>query len=165
MSADGSWFVERGSLSKPEVETLISLLASEGTEPFCWFAGWEFDAGSALFRTRAGAVGELVVRSKELWRERRNRRARARLPRIEILGQSGRRYLVYRGSLRQALVSPHGFYRSPVLWWPDDRAWLIHTELDAMSTYLGGPRALVDEMVGEQILESFEVQADTVAAL
>jgi hypothetical protein len=33
------------------------------------------------------------------------------------------------------------------------------------TTYVGGSRRLVDELVGQQILESCEVQADDVAAL
>jgi hypothetical protein len=41
----------------------------------------------------------------------------------------------------------------------------VHTEIGAMSTYIGGSRMLVDELVGQQILESFEVEEDTPAVL
>jgi hypothetical protein len=58
-----------------------------------------------------------------------------------------------------------GWFQSPSLWWPEDRSWFVHTEVDGMSTYLGGSRAVVDRLVGEQVLESFEVQADARAAL
>jgi hypothetical protein len=52
----------------------------------------------------------------------------------------------------------------PTIWWPGDRAWLVHTHNEATSTYLGGSRALVDRLVGEQVMESFEVQTDTLVA-
>jgi hypothetical protein len=51
------------------------------------------------------------------------------------------------------------------LWWPDDRSWFVHTEIDSTSTYLGGPRVFVDRLVGEHILGSFEVEPDTLAAV
>jgi hypothetical protein len=49
-------------------------------------------------------------------------------------------------------------------WWPEDRAWFVHTHFEATSAYLGGSRALVDQLVGEQLIESFEVQAETLVA-
>ena len=56
-------------------------------------------------------------------------------------------------------------FQSPALWWPDDRSWFVHTEIDASSTYVGGSEALVSRLVDEQILESFEVSEDSLAAL
>lgn len=50
--------------------------------------------------------------------------------------------------------------QSPTLWWPDDRAWCVASDLDLMSTYVGGSRALVDALVECDDLEVFEVTRD-----
>jgi hypothetical protein len=74
--------------------------------------------------------------------------------------------ILFEGEIWQISRFHSGFEpRSPTLWWPEDRAWFVHTRIEATSTYLGGSQALVDHVVGEQILESFEVGADTPAAL
>jgi hypothetical protein len=39
----------------------------------------------------------------------------------------------------------------------------VHTEIDATSTYVGGSRALVDVLVRDQLLESFEVNPNDLA--
>jgi hypothetical protein len=90
----------------------------------------------------------------------------ARLATFEILGHR-RAYLLFDGSVADALKFRFGGarFQSPALWWPEDHAWFVHTEIDAASTYLGGSQALVDQLVGEQILESFEVSEESLAVL
>jgi hypothetical protein len=98
--------------------------------------------------------------------ERRERRAIAKLSTFPILRSSGRSYLLFRGQVEDVVRFSDGrWYQSPPLRWPDDRSWFVHTETDSTSTHLGGSRALIDELVGEQTLESFEVEPDTVATL
>ena len=46
------------------------------------------------------------------------------------------------------------FDQSPSLFWPDDRAWLVATDIDLDSTYLGGSAALVRDLVADQRLEA-----------
>ena len=58
-----------------------------------------------------------------------------------------------------------GWFQSPTLWWLDDRAWFVHTHIDAMSSYVGGPRNAIDRLVGEPIFEAFEVNAQDVAGM
>jgi hypothetical protein len=41
----------------------------------------------------------------------------------------------------------------------------LHTRIEATSTYLDGSQALVERVVGEQVLEAFEVAPDDRAAL
>jgi hypothetical protein len=90
----------------------------------------------------------------------------SRLATFALLGRSGRSYLLFRGALGDAeRFTFNGWFQSPTLWWPDDRSWFVHTEIDAMCTYVGGSRDMIDSLVGQQILESFEVEADTPAAL
>jgi hypothetical protein len=34
--------------------------------------------------------------------------------------------------------------QSPTYWWPDDRAWIVASEIDFDYTCIGGSRALID---------------------
>jgi hypothetical protein len=40
------------------------------------------------------------------------------------------------------------------LWWPDDRAWCVATEIDFMWTYVGGSTALVEEILARPEFEA-----------
>ena len=51
--------------------------------------------------------------------------------------------------------------QSPNLAWPQDRNWLMSTELYEDSTIVGGTRALIDALLGCAALEAWEVQADS----
>jgi hypothetical protein len=53
-----------------------------------------------------------------------------------------------------------GGYRSPSLWWPDDRAWCVATDVDVSSSYLGGPQGCVDALVRDDELEVLQVSPD-----
>ena len=44
--------------------------------------------------------------------------------------------------------------QSPALWWPESRAWLVSTEVDAFSTYVGGPAQLIGELVRSDEIEA-----------
>jgi hypothetical protein len=37
----------------------------------------------------------------------------------------------------------------PNLWWPDDRAWVVASEIDLAWSYLGGSADLVDAVVAD----------------
>jgi hypothetical protein len=47
--------------------------------------------------------------------------------------------------------------QSANLWWPDDDAWCVATELDFKSTYIGGPESLITALVGDRALEVLQV--------
>jgi hypothetical protein len=53
-----------------------------------------------------------------------------------------------------ALCEP--FEQSPTLWWPDDRAWCVASEVDFHSTYVGGSRQLIDRLLGDERIEALE---------
>ena len=36
---------------------------------------------------------------------------------------------------------------SPSLWWPDDREWFVSTEVDGLSTYVGGKAPMIDALI------------------
>ncbi len=56
---------------------------------------------------------------------------------------------------------PERFSReAPNLIWPEDRAWLIATEVDFDSTLLGGSRELIDALLAAPELEVWEVDGE-----
>ncbi len=72
--------------------------------------------------------------------------------RVELPGRS---YLLYRGPIATALESAvEEWDRSANMWWPDDRAWFVSTEIDYAWTYLGGPAQLIDDVLGEPRIEA-----------
>jgi hypothetical protein len=169
----GKWRVDEGSLSEGEVEALVRLLGTESDSTACWFALWSgyasiFEPGATLFLEGGSPKQRLAIRiarTRERIATSRVRRAARRLPTFDLLGRS-RSYLLFEGPLGNALAIHHLLrFQSPNLWWPDDRSWFVHSEIDSTSTYLGGSRGLIGRLVGEQVLESFEVEADTPAAL
>ena len=44
-------------------------------------------------------------------------------------------------------------FPSPNIWWPEDRSWVVVSEIDAPCTYVGGPVQLVRAVIGEARLE------------
>jgi hypothetical protein len=51
-------------------------------------------------------------------------------------------------------------YRSPSLWWPDDRAWCVATDVEMQETYLGASAACVNRLLTDERLEIMRVTAD-----
>lgn len=47
----------------------------------------------------------------------------------------------------------------PSLWWPNDRAWCVSSDVDLMATYVGGTEACIADIVGNPDLEAFPVRA------
>ncbi|MGH2728296.1 MAG: hypothetical protein ACRDKS_15110 [Actinomycetota bacterium] len=53
-----------------------------------------------------------------------------------------------------------GWHQAPSIWWPDDRAWCVATEVDGCSTYVGGSAPCVAALIGSDEVEAIEVAAD-----
>lgn len=47
--------------------------------------------------------------------------------------------------------------QSPSIIWPEDRAWVVVTEIDFDSTIVAGSHALIDEIVSDPAIEALEV--------
>ncbi len=167
-----TWSLWPGELMGPEVGSLAGNLGehTSGADACCFglWSGWgELGGTSALYM-----VGGSLTRRLETWRaraeerrtNRRIQRERRRLPSFSVHGGS-RWYLLFQGRIADAELFWPAFGHCPTIWWPEDRAWFVHTEIDGTSTYVGGSRSMIDRLVGEQILESFEVGPDDRALL
>ncbi len=144
-----------GRLPEPILAVLCEVLATyTGTADWCWFCLWDgygWVAGSPSFDTLDG--GARVQPAFE--------RAIIEGPRVRL---PEREYLLYEGPLDAAsemgwwldgrLVSP----QSPNIFWPDDHAWCVATEIDLDSTFIGGSADLIHALLGDARLEAWPAQ-------
>ncbi|MDP5181349.1 hypothetical protein QOZ88_01745 [Blastococcus sp. BMG 814] len=67
----------------------------------------------------------------------------------------GRDAVLARGAVADAArnLAPEPSEQSANLWWPEDRAWVVATDIDLMSTYVGGSIACVAELLAAPGLE------------
>jgi hypothetical protein len=80
-----------------------------------------------------------------------------RAPSFEI---PGRTMYLFTGPIAavDVEVEPRG---EPInMWWPDDHAWCVATDIDLRSTYVGATRACVDAILTDTRLEVLQVRAD-----
>ena len=81
-------------------------------------------------------------------------------PTLEIPG-AGREYFIFRGPVDGVM----SFYewlmdQSPNLWWPEDRAWFVATEIDFNSTFVGGSAACIERVLAHPELEALPIAID-----
>lgn len=142
-----------GSLPDITLTDLVGVLSRWTTidEPV-WFGLWE---GNGTWWKGAHGVltsgpVEDVARN---WRidDERDRVLRA----TTTFGTPQRRYFLVRGDLRSTsgLCAAAGG-NSANLWWPEGRSWLVSTEVDGFSTYVGGSHELVDALVSSDAIEA-----------
>ena len=143
-----------GVLSKRQAEALTTLLAKfTATPSSCWLCLWE-----GYGYLHPGGMMPLVAARPPF------ARARVGLKRLQLRwsaprppGKDGPRvklphrdYLLFQAPLAKAL----GWEDGPNLWWPDDRAWCVASEIDFPYTYVGGPQALIEAIVNDPGIEA-----------
>jgi hypothetical protein len=75
-------------------------------------------------------------------------------PRVSI---PDRDYILLEGALGAAT----GFDdEPPSIFWPDDRAWCVATEIDLDSTYVGGSQALIPALFDDPRFEAWPAEPD-----
>jgi hypothetical protein len=48
----------------------------------------------------------------------------------------------------------------PNIWWPEDRAWCVSSEIDLMSTYVGGSASCIAALLADERLEALPASVD-----
>jgi hypothetical protein len=171
-----------GELPPALLSALCDLLGKHTTTPDrCWFClwdGWGWIGGSP-------SVGVIVARDTPGPMDAANRTIEVPpafppeildAPRVSI---PGRDYILFAGPLGAAgelgwrsgeLLSaaypdlgfdPDQFDpQSPSIFWPEDRAWCVATEIDLDSTYVGGSRQLIEALLGDPRFEAWPAELD-----
>jgi hypothetical protein len=148
-----------GTLPPAQLQALTAILGRHTATPgACWFCLWD---GYGWLHG-SPAVGLLVSR-----RGRSTRRGNAPpVPPVppalppEVLGGPrvrlpARDYLLFTGPLEAALAlgwdGPGEWFlpQSPNLFWPEDHAWCVASEIDLPYTLVAGPAALVGALVAD----------------
>jgi hypothetical protein len=138
---------------------LCATLAEHTSTPrSCWFClwdgyGWLHGSPSVAIMGSHGSIPVPPAFPAEVLGG-----PRVRLP--------GRDYLLLAGSLAAApqlgWADPYGFFfpQSPNLFWPQDQAWCVASEIDMLCTLVAGSDALAGALVGDPRLEAWRAQPD-----
>jgi hypothetical protein len=120
--------------------------AHTSTPTWIWYCMWDGYAwmhGGAAVSGRPPGVAPLDVQAG----------GRVRLP--------AREYYLYSGDLSVAFALMADPWRlQPNLWWPQDHAWCVATEIDLVVTYVGGSMALVESIAGDSTFHARPVTPD-----
>jgi hypothetical protein len=169
-----------GDLEPESLAALLDVLTRHTDMPQrCWFGVWEGygwmtgavttissawsdddSAGATAVpdTAREARPAPLVAEPATTDRPPLDDRARVELP--------GRKYVLFGGPLDAALEvgywpTPNWFLpQSPNIFWPHDVSWCVATEIDLFCTYVGGSRALIDELLADERLEVWEAHLD-----
>jgi hypothetical protein len=118
-----------GSLPREIAVRLASILPSHTRTPeSCWFAVWE---GFGDLRIPNGVAPVVSIPNRDLF--------------------------LLHGTVDEVLTTFSVFessYQSPTLWWPDDRAWCVSTEIDYNWSYIGGSAACIEHILNDPELEA-----------
>lgn len=155
-----------GVLPESQCAALSEILARHtATADRCWFCLWEGygylnHSGAAWlvsFSGRFARVRWWRHRLMRWWRLRLViRKPKLRQPSGERVRLPGRDYLLFRATVAQAA----GWEDGPNLWWPDDRAWCVASEIDFPYTYVGGGQPMIDEILAHPALEALPARLD-----
>jgi hypothetical protein len=169
---------DKGNLEPDVLRALCEVLAEHTTTPDrCWFSLW-YGYGwvhGAVFVTHARAIEPGSPPPPEP--ERREAPAplfgtpvvapAPQVPPRPLVELPGRQYLLFSGPLDAALDATWGGLgrdssdpQSPNLFWPEDRAWCVATEIDLDSTYIGCSEQAAEALLADPRLETWRVQAE-----
>lgn len=151
---------EEDSIPEPLRIPLVDILRrSTSTAGRCWFCIWagfgSWGGGVAYLAADRSPLAEWSRRRRERRETRSVQKALDRIPTAPIM-HGTRDCLVFTGPIDAVpSMSIGGRHpQSPNWWWPDDRAWVVVSELDAPSTYIGGSAELARAILDEPRLEA-----------
>lgn len=152
----GDWWSSYGELW----EAVASVgVRHTSTSDRAFFAVWEghgFETVSSHLAWRDPPVDDTERRSREAKRaqlrvvdQQRNATVSAALRQIPRFDLPHRRYYLVEGPVTAVtdIRHPDGDgWRNPDLFWPDDRAWFVATDVDFWSLYVGGTAGFITEL-------------------
>jgi hypothetical protein len=170
-----NWEPDVGDMPPGLLSALCEFLAGHTATPErCWFSlwvgwGWVDGAPSAAVMSTAEGLDDPFVEMPPAFPPEVMNGPRVSLP--------GRDYILFEGPLAAATdmgwrtgelvndVRPDAGVeldefspQAPSLFWPDDRAWCVATEVDLDSTYLGGSEAMVEALLADDRFEAWRAE-------
>jgi hypothetical protein len=143
-----------GVLSTRQTEALVRVLSKHTTTPesccLCLWDGYGYlhPGGIAWMVAASGPFARTRVALKRFQlRLSRPRYPRRDGPRVRL---PARDYLLFRAPIAKAV----GWEDGPNLWWPDDHAWCVASEIDFPYTYVGGSQGLIAAILEDPAIES-----------
>jgi hypothetical protein len=124
---------DEGHLPAALAARLAAVLTHHTTTPAdCWFGIWQG------FEFLSGVAGQAPT----------------------LMGH--REYWLLRGpvELAAANLAAEPSEQSANLWWPADRAWCVATDIDLMSTYVGGSEAAIEALLATPGVEAWPASAE-----
>lgn len=150
-----------GVLSRSQSAALIGLLSGFTSTPdSCWFCLWDgygqvTGAIASLTAVKDGSPPSAGARRPRRWHlGARSPRATRSLPDRKRVRLPNRDYLLF----REPLAKAEGWEDGPNLWWPDDHAWCVASEIDHPYSYVGGSQELIDAIVNDPAIESLQAK-------
>jgi hypothetical protein len=149
-----------GTLSDRQVRALSGLVGRHTSTPeACWFCLWEgygYFATGGVVQARAYFVEgshRRLPRLPFIFRKKPERRS---VTTKRVTPNNARSYLLFTGSVRDAV----GWEDGPNIWWPEDRAWCVASEIDHPYSYVGGSVELIEELLDDPGLEALPAQPE-----
>jgi hypothetical protein len=148
----------QGAPRLEDVRMLTETLRDATSTPgHCWFCIWN---GWGWLHVSAGAIAP-VGPGRPGWRE----------PLVEVeqfaasaplVGDQYRQYHLFSGPVHAVVDSSMQAvpYQAPSLWWPDDRAWIVASEIDLSWTYVGGAPEVIDRVIAAWRFDGWRVGPD-----
>jgi hypothetical protein len=148
----------RGNPSLEDIRSLAGVLRGATSTPdLCWFCIWN---GWGWLHISAGSIASLGG-ERPGWRD----------PYVEVeqfaasaplVGDQSRQYHLFTGPIDAVLDSslPRDPYQAPSLWWPDDRAWVVASDVDHWWTYVGGTTRVIEGVVDAWRFDAKRVTPD-----
>jgi|KBSMisStaDraftv2_1062788.scaffolds.fasta_scaffold38255_1 hypothetical protein len=141
----GEWSPPDEALHDTEALPLLSILRSATSAGDGWFMLWN-------------GYGDLRRRGFETVPWGTIHRLDGDPPDVpaELLGSvwAYRHYYVFRGPLAGLSTWFEWRPEAPNYFWPDDKAWIVATEIDGFSTYVGAPRHQIEEILMSPFFEA-----------
>lgn len=125
--------------------------------------GWgSWGPGSSTTLALETGRKERISRRTRRSLDRLVRETEPRLDAIPRVRAEHRAYFLFTARLGDVGAFEIGdWHQAPSIWWPDDRAWCVATEVDGYSTYVGGSTECIEALIASERIEAIVVTPDT----
>jgi hypothetical protein len=142
------------------VRALTRLVERHTSTPeACWFCLWDgygYLAPGGMIEARAYFTEGSKPRLSRLPFSFQRKPKKRPMPAKRVTPNNARSYRLFTGSVADAV----GWEDGPNIWWPEDRAWCVASEIDHPYSYVGGSEELIEELLADPELEALPAQPE-----